>query len=129
MRITGEQIRREQEESRRRSHFGCERQVRAPIPPPWDSFWREQNRRERGSWVALIVAAFAGIATVLFTERGFALVPAYYVLYTFVADRTQPICPRCGYRFRGGGWSHHSCRHCGLKRGQRDDAAALNASS
>lgn len=49
MRITGEQIRKEQEESRRRSQFDYEKQVRAPLPPPWDSFWREQERRERWS--------------------------------------------------------------------------------
>ena len=127
MPVTGEQIRKEQEESRTRSQLGYRKQVSAPVPPPWDSFWRARARSMRRFWFAFAGFAVAVAATIWLTEsirpnRGFGFfLVLFYLPYTMVANRMELICPRCGHRFHGGRWSRPSCQNCGLAHGQCDN--------
>jgi hypothetical protein len=126
MAVSGEQIRREQEESRRRSQFGAHAQVSGPLPPPWTSFWRRRERIRRWSLVMVLAfwpSVFAtsrlvelirphGSATFVMVAIGYCLVVA------FVGSRMALICPSCGYRFQIGRHARRSCQHCGLPYGQ-----------
>jgi hypothetical protein len=127
MAVSGAQIRREQEESRRRSQFRAYRQVAAPLPPPWDSFWRRRKRIDRWCFIALLAfwpAAFAtGWLVNLIRPLGnatFAVATfGYYLVLVSIGSRTALICPRCGYLFQIGRGSQKSCQHCGLLYGQK----------
>ncbi len=127
MAVTGEQIRKEQEESRRRSQFGKEL-VAEPTPPPWDSYWREEDRKFRHFWLILPGAAPVVAVATWYAPDNYALLPLflYGLLAAFLGNRLVPICPRCGHRFNSGRWARSTCQHCGLKHRQsNDDRAAI----
>lgn len=130
MAVSGEQIRREQEDSRRRSRFGYREQVVAPIPPPWNSFWHERQRKIRRAWFLFAFLVPGAVATIWLGESlrphdrlGPLLSFVYYFAYTLVANHLVLICPRCGHRFHKGRWLGRSCRRCGLDYGQCDNSS------
>jgi len=122
MGVSGEQIRREQQESSRRSRFGYESQVAAPAPPPWDAIWLEHSRRIRhfqyaflGFWPAVLATAWLAKFTHIDGKVSFWLITACYsVVLAFFSSRQSLICPRCGYRSSLGRRLQWSCRHCRL---------------
>lgn len=125
MAVTGEQIRREQEESRRRSKLSQDGQLAPPVPPPWDEVWRKQKRTDRLAWVVLL-AGLVGMFTAA------ALIESFYpnrdITYVFAAlgsfmllmavnRHAALICPRCGHRYWLGRSPRRACQNCRLPYG------------
>jgi hypothetical protein len=134
--VTGEQIRSEQAESRKRSQLTFGEGAHPPVPPPWDTYFRENERRLRRAWFALGGAGLALVGSVWLVEtvspggRAWPFILLLgYVVYMRVAGRLELICPRCGRLFHGQRWRREACQHCGLKHGQRDDGSSRPGST